>query len=211
MEAILTEAQARVLGAMIEKRYTTPQYYPMTQNAVKLACNQKNAREPVVDYSDNEVFDLLRSLVDRGFLSYGFVDSSRTAKYELRFDQAFELEKPELCILGELFLRGHQTAGELRTHCERMHSFHDIPEVEAVLTGLAEKGRVKLLPRLPGRKEPRWAQLFCGEPEISASDELDEDRGSRAAGGEQSLRARVEALETELADLKERIAALEAR
>lgn len=209
MEKILNQAQARVLGAIIEKRYTTPQYYPLTQNAVKVACNQKNARDPLTDYSDNEVFDLLRGLVDLGFLATVFVDSSRTAKYELRFDRAYELEKPDQAILAELFLRGPQTAGELRNRCERMHSFSGISELEALLAGLADKGRVKLLPKHPGQKEARWAHLFCGEPENLAPPEAAE--GHPQAGGSTGLRERVEALESEVAALKARLEAIEGR
>jgi uncharacterized protein YceH (UPF0502 family) len=110
---------------MIEKRYTTPQYYPITQNAVRVACNQKNARDPVVSNSDNEVFDLLRrASLSVASLSYGFLDSSRTAKYELRIDQPYELEKPELVLLCELLQTPAPNGGRTAHPRRTMHSFH---------------------------------------------------------------------------------------
>jgi uncharacterized protein YceH (UPF0502 family) len=207
-KAILTEHEARVIGCMIEKQLTTPQYYPMTQNSVRVACNQKSNRDPVVDYSDNDVFDILRSLEDKGYAEIDMVDFSRATRYRQLFGKVHELERGELVILCELFIRGPQTPGELRSRCERMYKFKDLAEVERCLQQLVAKQFVTMLERLPGTKENRWAQLFCGEPKISPPSSSGVAAPARTGG---DLEGRVARLEEELRTMGERMAALEAQ
>lgn len=208
METTLTEKQARVLGAMIEKQWTTPQYYPMTTNAIKVACNQKNNRDPAVDYSDDEVFDTVRGLEDLNFVEIDGLESSRATRYRQSFSKALGLEKGETVILCELFNRGPQTVGELRTRCDRMFPLKDLAEVERCLTLLAQKGYAMMLEKAPGTKEPRWAHLFCGAPPVVIQT-TSSHRASPA--GNPDLPARVTQLEAQVQALEARLSALEKR
>jgi uncharacterized protein YceH (UPF0502 family) len=203
-ESILTEAQARLLGAMVEKQLTTPQNYPMTPNAVRVACNQKNNRDPVVEYTDDVVFDTLKSLEKRGFLQSGLLDNTQTIKYRQTLDKALELSRGELVILCELFNRGAQTVGELRSRCDRMYTFAGLAAVEKDLSHLAERQFVVMLERQPGTKESRWAHLFCGVPRPAT-------REPKPAGAGSGLEERVAALEALVGRLEGRIADLENR
>jgi uncharacterized protein len=212
-EALLSAKQARVIGSMIEKQITTPQYYPMTVNAVRLACNQKSNRNPLVEFSEDETFELLEGLTTRGFVKRDLFDGSRTTKYAQHFDAVYGLDRKESAVLAELFLRGAQTSGELRAHCERMAAFDGIEQVEGLLRALAEKGHVCLLPRVPGQKEPRWAQLFSGEPEPPCSEGTVPTR-MEGSGGDSlasSLEARVAALEDRMRQVLETLESLASR
>ena len=202
-ESILTEAQARLIGAMVEKQLTTPQNYPMTPNAVRVACNQKNNRDPVVEYTDDLVFDTLRSLEKLGFLQSGLLDNTQTVKYKQTLDKALDLTRGELVILCELFNRGAQTPGELRSRCDRMYSFPDLAAVEKDLTRLAERQFIQMLERQTGTKENRWAHLFCGEPQAPSPK-------SRSTSGPVDFEARVADLEALVRRLEGRVSALEA-
>ena len=207
IDTLLTEPQVRVIGAMIEKQFTTPSGYPMTPNAIRVACNQKNNRDPVVEYDDNTIYDLLQDLQRLGQVEIDQMEYSRTSKYRQIFGKAQALETGELVILCELFNRGPQTPGDLRARCERMHRFKDLADVERCLGQLATRQFVLMLERLPGTKEHRWDQLFCGQPKLSAPTPapVKGDSSSKADG----LEARVVYLEQQLRLMAERLAALE--
>lgn len=202
---ILTEHQARVLGSMIEKQYTTPMNYPMTPNSIKLACNQKSNRDPVYELSDDEIFDLLQDLEKLRFVSIDTTEFSRTSKYQQDFGKTLGFVTAELVILSELFNRGPQTVAELRARCERMHRFSDPGEIEQRLRALADKGHVRMLERQPGTKENRWAHLFCGEPAPLASP------ARQSPVDTSSLENRISHLEQELSRVITRLLELEKR
>src|ERR1700744_5979675 len=155
MEIILTAPEARVLGALIEKEITTPEYYPLSLNALINACNQKSNRDPVMDVDEDAARSALRSLADRGYAGAADNFDSRVTKYEHRLQEAFNFDRRETAILCELFLRGPQTPGELRSRCERMHKFDDLSEILLTLQRLMkhEPPLAAVLPKQPGTKE----------------------------------------------------------
>ncbi len=206
IKTILTEQHVRVIGSMIEKQITTPMNYPMSPNAVKVACNQKSNRDPVVEYDDNEVFDILHGLQRIGYIESGLLDYSRNTKYRQLFSEVHELERGELVIMCELFIRGPQTPGELRSRCERMYKFKDLADVERCLKLLSDKQFVLMLERLPGTKENRWAQLFCGKPKIPAPAP---HAPAATPSARNDLGERVANLEQQLRQMEERLSALE--
>lgn len=199
----LSGAEIRVLGALIEKEINTPEYYPLSLNALIAACNQKSSREPVMELSEDEVRSALRNLDDMGYTSS--VHDSRVPKFEHRIRTVLNLRRDETALLCLLLLRGPQTPGELRTRADRMYAFDDLAAVQSTLTRMAERETplVVLLPRQPGAREARYAQLLGGMPEIS-----EVPSQARSTGGNNS---RVEELEAKVATLEERIAALEQR
>jgi uncharacterized protein len=165
MEIVLSEIEARVLGSLIEKEITTPEYYPLSLNALVNACNQKSNRDPHMNLSDEEVHRALRQLNELGLARSASTDS-RVAKYEHRLSETYNFTRPETAILCELLLRGPQTPGELRSRAERMHPFEDLNLVHSTLKRLMEREPplVALLPRQPGTKEARYAQLLSINP-----------------------------------------------
>ena len=205
MERPFSPEDVRVLGALMEKEMTTPEYYPMTPNALKAACNQKTNRHPVTDYSEEEVVGILDGLRRRTLVRIVSGSGMRTIKYEHRMRDLFFLSQPEAALLTVMMLRGPQTAGELRARSDRMATFDGIGEVESVLADLANAERqphplVARLPLAPGRKEPRYAHLLFGEaPEDIADPVAAESRGGRVT----DLEERVTRLEAELAGLRE--------
>src|SRR5580704_11945631 len=164
MEIHLTGIEARVLGALLEKEITTPEYYPLSLHALLNACNQKSNRDPVVHLDEDALERALYTLRDKGLLLNITGAGSRVPKYGHRISEKLNLGRRELAILCELMLRGPQTLGELRTRSERMHRFDDLAEVEAVLDRLPEL--VVKLPRRPGEKEVRYAHLLSGQPSV---------------------------------------------
>lgn len=209
---LLSQDQARVLGSMIEKQFTTPMGYPMSINAIRVACNQKSNRDPVVAFTEDEVFDRMQELQKRGFAAIDDTEYSRTAKYRHNLASVLGLDSGELALLSELFNRGPQTLGELRLRTERMHRFRDGTETEGKLIGLADKGLVRQLERTPGTKEARWAHLMCGEPVhmLAAAPSGPITAATPVTGPTSAdLAARVDALESEVADLRSRLMALE--
>jgi uncharacterized protein YceH (UPF0502 family) len=168
MDLLLHPVEVRVLGSLLEKEVTTPEYYPLSLNALVNACNQKSNRDPVVDYDADTVDQALQSLRDKGLLLAITGAGSRVPKYGHRISEKLNLGRRELAIMCELMVRGPQTLGELRTHCERMHAFDDLAEVEAVIERLPEL--IVKLPRRPGEKEVRYAHLLCGTPAISETE-----------------------------------------
>lgn len=205
----LTPVEARVLGCLIEKDLTTPEYYPLSLNALMNACNQKSSRDPVVNYSEQTVEEACNSLRPKGLVLVH--SGSRAMKYSHRLSEKFNFGRRELPLLGVLLLRGPQTLGELRTRTERMHDFSDLEEVERVLLQLADRedgAMVKRLPAQPGMKEQRWAHLLCGEPaNVEAAIHVAHDadgRGDRIT----KLENEVASLRQELDWLKEKLAGL---
>ncbi|MFY9995562.1 MAG: YceH family protein [Leclercia sp.] len=210
MKYQLSATEARVIGCLLEKQITTPEQYPLSVNAVTLACNQKTNREPVMNLGEHDVQDQLDALVKRHYLRTVSGFGNRVTKYEQRFCNsefgALKLSPAEVAIIATLLLRGAQTPGELRTRAARMHEFADTLQVEQTLEALAsrEDGPFVLrLGREPGKRESRFMHLFSGDVETPVN-AVDADTPVADAG----LAARVEALENEVEDLKQRLDSL---
>jgi uncharacterized protein YceH (UPF0502 family) len=199
-DAMLTQAEARVLGCLMEKQRTTPDQYPLTLNSLVSACNQKSARHPVMNMTQGEVGHVVNKLRDRG-LVYASL-SGRTERYDHKIVGTFLLSREEQALLCALMLRGPQTTGELRTNTARLADFKDLEQVTRTLHGMAERDRplVVELPRQPGKREERFAHLLCGRPKI---EEMAESVPS--GSGEPSRNVRIEALEAEVAELRAEI------
>jgi len=210
MKYQLTATQARVIGCLLEKQVTTPEQYPLSVNAVTLACNQKSNREPVLNLSEHDVQDHLDALVKRHYLRTVSGFGNRVTKYEQRFCNSefgdLKFTSAEVAIVTTLLLRGAQTPGELRSRASRMHEFSDMQEVENTLENLStrEDGPfVMRLPREPGKRESRFMHLFSGDVET-----LGNVVEAVAPADDESLTARVDALEMEVAELKQRLDSL---
>jgi uncharacterized protein len=165
----LNPVEARILGSLIEKDLTTPEYYPLSLNALLNACNQKSSREPVVNFDESTLEQGCESLRAKGLVLVH--TGSRATKYSHRLSERMNLGRRELPLLCVLLLRAPQTLGELRTRTERMREFSDLDEVERALLHLADRedgAMTKRLPPQPGMKEQRWAHLLCGEPSADA-------------------------------------------
>ncbi|MCC7260922.1 MAG: YceH family protein [Candidatus Latescibacteria bacterium] len=211
MEAKLDLVEARVLGALIEKEISTPEYYPLTLNALTAACNQKNNRDPVVEFEDKAVVRTLDSLRLKELARMVSGADQRVPKYYHRAGETLILERPALALICELLLRGPQTVGELRGHCSRLWEFSSLDEVETALQLLMDRQEgalVARLPRQPGRKEPRYAHLLCGEPQLPA-----EERPPRLETATLEVRAeneRLAALEAQVQSLGQELESLRA-
>jgi len=216
MNIELTLHETRVIGCLIEKEITTPEQYPLSLNALTNACNQRSNREPVLDLDETDVQQLVDGLIKKFHVSEQSGYGSRVPKYQHRFCNTnygiLKFSPQELGIVCELFLRGPQTPGELRSHTSRLCRFGDVTEVEAVLTQLAQREDgpfVVRLPREPGKRESRYAHLFSGE--VSGAEEhgaaVDSDEKVHGGcGGLSQLEQRVAELEAEVAALKKLIA-----
>ncbi len=165
MNIVLSDVEARVLGALLEKEITTPDYYPLSLNSLVNACNQKSNRDPVMNLEENAVRDALRTLHDNSLARSVSGADSRVTKYEHRLQEAFNFDRREAALFCELLLRGPQTPGELRTRAERMHAFDDLSEAQSALQRLInrEPPLVKVLPRQPGTKESRYIHLLSAD------------------------------------------------
>ena len=194
-----SEVELRVLGCLIEKQRTTPDQYPLSLNALRLACNQSTNRDPVVDYDEATIRAALDRLGDRGWTRLASGRGSRAVKFRHLLDDALGLSAPELALLAVLMLRRAQTLAELRTRSERLHGFASTVEVEETLQGLAGRELVARLPRRPGEREERWAQLLGGEPGSPVTP-------APSSRDQDDLEARVARLEREVAELRERLA-----
>jgi uncharacterized protein YceH (UPF0502 family) len=206
----ISPVEIRILGCLIEKEATTPDVYPLTVNSLLTACNQKSSREPVMELDTDDLMVALDSLIDKTLASTWKSDRNRMAKYRHKLSHRvmdeFNFSQPELAVLCSLFLRGPQTVGEIRSRCVRIHEFEDLGAVAAVLMALEENSDgpyVKILARQEGRKESRYAHLFCGEPDETAMPAP--GFGRAAASGN----SRLEALELEVTELKSRLHDLE--
>ncbi|MEX0822106.1 MAG: YceH family protein [Rhodothermales bacterium] len=201
-EVELDGREVRVVGCLIEKELSTPDYYPMTVNALTAACNQKTNREPVVAYSESEVRDTLDQLQRNRLVGSASSPHARTGKYRHALAEMLDLAESHLAILSSLMLRGPQTAGELRSRTSRMHAFESLEAVDAVLDELAARdpSLVAELPVRPGQKEARFIHLFSGRDEIER--EL-QPTDARDDGG------RIEELARDLDELRESVSRLE--
>ncbi len=212
MNLLLNEVECRVLGSLVEKEITTPEYYPLSLNALINACNQKSNREPVMNLDEAVVRQALHTLDGQSLVRSVSASDSRVTKYEHRLQEAFNFYRHEIAILCALLLRGPQTPGELRVRAERMHAFDDLSAVQSSLQHLMkrEPPLVKILPRQPGTKEARYAHLLSGDvveqegkldtaPRI-ATHSPDGDRVS-------VLEKEVAVLKDDITDLKQQFAA----
>ncbi len=206
---VLTAAEARVLGCLVEKQATTPDVYPLTVNAAQSAANQKTAREPVMALSPGDVAHALRQLEGHRFARQSF--SSRAERYEHVVATAFDVPSPQVALLCLLLLRGAQTVHELLARSERLHAFADGDDVRHHLERLETgKALVVRIPRGPGQREDRYAHLLSGAVDVAAINA----KASSPSGptpGDAALEVRVEALEAELAALRDTVDALAAR
>jgi uncharacterized protein len=207
---LLDSAEVRVLGALLEKEATTPEYYPLSLNALVNACNQKSNREPVVSYDEDTVYDAVNRLREKK-LALMITGSGRVNKYSQRISETLNLGRRELAVLCTLMLRGPQTLGEIKDRSERMFSFADLSEAETVIEKLGDwpgGGLAKKLPRQPGQKEARYAHLLSGEPAVECASEPSlQAPPSRVAQLEQDLQM----LRSEFDELKQRFERLESQ
>ena len=193
----LDAVELRVLGCLLEKERTTPDQYPLSLNALRLAANQSTNRDPVVDYDEATIRTALDRLGNLGYTRLASGPGSRAAKFRHLLPDALQLDRAQLALLAVLMLRGPQTAAELRTRTERLHSFASVPDVEETLRALAARELVRQLTRRPGEREERWTQLLGEGAEV-------ETVHSQPATS--SLEERVARLEARLAQLEERFA-----
>ena len=191
----LDAVELRVLGCLVEKQQTTPDQYPLSLNALRLASNQSTNREPVVDYDEATIRSALTRLGDRGWSRLASGPSSRVARFRHLLDDALDLTPSQLALLALLMLRGPQTAAELRTRAERLYPFASVADVEAALTTLAERELVLRLPRRHGERGERWTQLLGGEP--------GEEPATPVAPQASSLEQRLAGLEERVSRLEE--------
>ncbi|EGR2405245.1 YceH family protein [Vibrio cholerae] len=208
MNIQLSPLEARVIGCLIEKEVTTPDHYPLTLNSLTTACNQKSNREPVLNLSEAEVQDTVEGLIARRLVSDESSFNSRTSKYQHRFCNTefgdLKLNQQELGLICCLLLRGAQTPGELRTRTNRLCTFTDVKEAEAVLERLANRDSGALvvkLPREPGKRESRYHHLFCGEVDMTAF-AMSSDNEANASYQYAELEQEVAALREEVAELR---------
>ena len=202
MEHVLNAVEVRVLGCLIEKEMTTPDYYPLTLNSLTSACNQKSNRDPVLDLEETDVVKALDKLRFKGMAMQASGEGSRVPKYRHTLAEKLYFEPEQLAVLCELFVRGPQTLGELRSRCERMHPFTDTSAVETILNDLndAESSLVIKLERQPGQKEQRYAHLFSGEPDIQESSSEAPPESARIKVAQED--ERINKLEQELTALR---------
>jgi len=204
----LTEIEVRVLGSLIEKDITTPDYYPLSLNALVNACNQKNNRDPVMTLDEGSVREALSSLQEKRLAGPAGGADSRVTKYEHRLQEVFNFDRREIALICVLLLRGPQTPGELRGRAERMYRFETLDDVQSTLQRLIDRQLVSVLSRQPGTKEARYTHLFSGEyisdtatsPVLSPS-HLHQDR-DRDSSRIATLEAALVSLKSEVEDLK---------
>lgn len=213
----LDAVATRVLGALIEKEITTPDYYPLSLNALVNACNQKSNRDPVMELDESSVRMALRSLDDKALARSAVAGDSRVAKYEHQLPEAFNFTRPEMAVLCELMLRGPQTPGELRGRASRLHPFEDLSAVHSALQRLMHRDPplAKLLARQPGTKEARYAQLLSGDvPDGASAPDAPESpvqtasssRGHAADDRLAPIEEEIAAIKNEIAQLKQQFA-----
>ncbi|HEX4945945.1 MAG TPA: YceH family protein [Blastocatellia bacterium] len=214
METILNEYEVRVLGALIEKKITTPEYYPLTLNAIINACNQKSSRDPVVSYDESIVQKALTSLREKKLVYVFSGADARVAKYGHLFPEAMDLSHAETAIMCVLMLRGAQTPGELRTRTASLYNFDSLVDVELALQSLMDDDirkdpLVVKLPRQPGTKESRYAHLLSGEVNLEQLPVIAAPRPTSSSSAAAVNAERLATLEAEVASLKEQLTALQ--
>jgi uncharacterized protein YceH (UPF0502 family) len=200
MSTIITETEGRVLGSLVEKQLTTPEYYPLTLNALTAACNQKSNREPVMSLGETEILAAIDSLRDKNLVYLFYGSTSRTVKYKHMLPNVFELDSAGVAVIALLLLRGPQTVGELRGRSDRLHEFSGLEEVQTTLDQLADRNEplVLRLERQPGQKEARYAHLLSGEIDQAA---IAFESAAPRSGGSGS-NERIEKLENEVESLR---------
>ncbi len=199
MAQVLTDIETRVLGALVEKQVTTPEYYPLTLNALTLACNQKNNRYPVTSYSESQVSAAVESLREKNLAYVFYGSTSRVPKFKHVMPEVLHLNNAEVALMCVLMLRGPQTPGELRGNGARLYEFAGLEEIEQTLNRLISREDEPLVVRLPrqaGQKEVRFAHLLSGEPKIEAVTSTDQPQPVETLG------QKVERLATEIEDLR---------
>ncbi len=218
MTILLSDIEARVLGSLIEKEITTPDYYPLSLKGLVNACNQKSNRDPVMNLDEDAVSRAVETLTEKNLAAGTSNRDSRVLKYEHRLQEAFNFDRLETAILCVLLLRGAQTPGELRGRGERMHRFDDLNEVQSTLQRLMKREPpiVAMLPRQPGTKETRYAHLFSGDAATRASEREQPAEANTARMPMEGARITllenaVARLEKELTDTREQLAALRKR
>jgi uncharacterized protein YceH (UPF0502 family) len=208
MFTTINETEARVLGSLVEKQLTTPEYYPLTLNALTAACNQKSNREPVMSLGETELLAAIDSLRDKNLVYLFYGSSSRTVKYKHMLPNVFELDPAGTAVMTLLLLRGPQTVGELRGRSDRLHEFSGLGEVQETLDELARRTEplIVKLERRPGQKEARYAHLLSGPIDPAAVDPptVASSSGTSGQGG------RIDTLEAEINALKDDVASLRA-
>lgn len=206
MPEILNETEARIVGALVEKQLTTPEYYPLTLNALVTACNQKNNREPVTSLDEAAVTAAVEHLRDRNIVYVFYGSNSRVPKYKHMLPSVYELEPPELAVLDVMLLRGPQTLGELRSRTERLYGFSGLGEIQETLDNLARRDDplVAKLDRLPGQKDARYAHLLSGAIDMERVAAVSTSPASKTDP------SRVEAMEQEISALRSDVDAIKA-
>ncbi|HET9695478.1 MAG TPA: YceH family protein [Terriglobales bacterium] len=213
MNIVLNAAEGRVLGSLIEKDITTPDYYPLSLNALMNACNQKSNRDPVMELDESAVRDAIEGLREHRLAGPTSSADSRVTKYEHRLQEVFNLQRGETAVLCVLLLRGPQTPGELRGRTERLHRFESLDDVQSTLQRLIQRDQplVKVLPRQPGTKEARYVHLLAGDVEglesqastgASSASGADADRVARLEEEVAQLRQEVSELKQQLSEMK---------
>jgi len=194
----LTDIEVRILGSLVEKKLSTPNYYPLTLNSLTLACNQKNSRNPVTEYTEDNVLSTIKGLILKRLIWESTL--GRVPKYEENFLKSMNLEYPEAALICAIMLRGAQTPGELRINAEKMHTFHSHDDLNAAMETLYEKGLITRLPRQPGQKEQRIAHLLFGEPALQVDIQTSAESNKHPAPDE--IIIEIAAIRTELEELK---------
>jgi uncharacterized protein YceH (UPF0502 family) len=206
MSTIINETEARVLGSLVEKQLTTPEYYPLTLNALTAACNQKSNREPVMALGETEILAAIDSLRDKNLVYLFYGSTSRTVKYKHMLPNVFELDSAGVAMVALLLLRGPQTVGELRGRSDRLHEFSGLDEVQQTLDDLSRRNKplVLKLERQPGQKEARYAHLLSGEIDQAAIAVESAPRSSGSGSNEriEKLELEIERLSAELTNFR---------
>jgi uncharacterized protein len=207
-ELLLSDVEVRTLGSLIEKDITTPDYYPLSLNALVNACNQKNNRDPVMSLDENSVREALGSLQEKRLAGPAGGADSRVTKYEHRLQEVFNFDRREIAVLCVLLLRGPQTPGELRSRTDRMYRFEALDDVQSTLQRLMERQPplARMLPRQPGTKESRYMHLFAGDT-VPPSDYVPRTTADATPVNTHDS-ARISVLESEVSSLKKEIAEL---
>jgi uncharacterized protein YceH (UPF0502 family) len=195
--------EIRVIGCLIEKQRTTPDVYPLTLNALRLACNQSTNRDPVVDFDENTIRSAIDRLVHRKWATLASWSNRRSMKYRQTVDRALDLSDAEISVLAVMMLRGPQTPGELKTRTERLHSFGDMSEVGGTLERLISRDLVVRLDRRPGQREERFRHLLSEEIETPVPDVTTQSEETVSQDDE-----RIQRIERQLAELRSEIQAL---
>jgi len=207
MSTVLTETEVRVVGSLVEKQLTTPEYYPLTLNALTAACNQKSNRDPVMSLGETEIMAAVDRLRDENLVYLFYGSGSRTVKYKHMLPSVYELDPAGTAVMAVLMLRGPQTVGEIRERTGRMHEFGDLNEVQATLDDLSRRDEplIVKLERQPGQKEARYAHLLSGAVDVTklaAAAERTSSAGSASNDRIEKLETEVEQLKSELAEFK---------